>query len=114
MCVTHVTVSELFEANNTETTERENDTDDVSHTILSLYLFNARRKTTPTRRQSLDRYQNVKSELEAQQKLERIRAERQSSSMGRVSVPAVHKKATGKPSATKAGGRSRRSSKHGA
>lgn len=65
---------------------------------------------------SFDRYQNVKSELEAQQKLERIRAERQSSSMGRVSAPAVHKKATTKHSATGGGGArgGRRSSKHGA
>lgn len=54
-----------------------------------------------------DRYQNVKSELEAQQKLERIRAERQSSSMGRVSVPAVHTKAN------RGGGRARRNSKQG-
>lgn len=62
------------------------------------------------------RYQNVKSELEAQQKLERIRAERQSSSMGRVSVPAVHKKATGKHSATRVGARGvrRNSKQHGA
>ncbi|CBN78299.1 conserved unknown protein [Ectocarpus siliculosus] len=65
----------------------------------------------------LQRYQNVKSELEAQQKLERIRAERQSSSMGRVSAPSVHKKATTvKHSATGGGGArgGRRSSKHGA
>ncbi|CAM9667812.1 unnamed protein product [Ascophyllum nodosum] len=50
----------------------------------------------------LQRYQNVKSELEAQQKLERIRTERyQTSSLfGRVVIPPVRKKvAGGKPSA---------------
>eukprot|EP00904_Undaria_pinnatifida_P013002 jgi/Undpi1/8832/HiC_scaffold_25.g11294.m1 len=67
----------------------------------------------------LQRYQNVKSELEAQQKLERIRAERQNSSIGRVSIPAVHKRAaSGKHAAAGGGGGGarggRRSNKHGA
>ena len=61
----------------------------------------------------------MKSELEAQQKLERIRAERQNSSIGRVSIPAVHKRAaSGKHAAAGGGGGGarggRRSNKHGA
>lgn len=63
----------------------------------------------------LQRYQNVKSELEAQQKLERIRAERQASCMGKFFGPPAQKTVTrGKAVGVASGGCKGRGNKQGA